>query len=47
MLGEIGKYVPNYSQNDGYEIAGFIWFQGWNDGVDLEIQNTASRWNIS
>ena len=33
VLGEIGKYVPNYSQNDGYEIAGFIWFQGWNDGV--------------
>lgn len=37
MMGEIHKvlndlktYAPNY-QDQGYEIAGFVWFQGWND----------------
>ncbi len=37
MMGEIKKvtgdlktYVPGY-QDQGYEFAGFVWFQGWND----------------
>ena len=33
VLNEIGTYVPGYDEKAGYEIAGFIWFQGWNDGV--------------
>ncbi|MHC4741767.1 MAG: sialate O-acetylesterase, partial [Planctomycetota bacterium] len=33
VLGNIGKYFPDYDKAKGYEIAGFIWFQGWNDGV--------------
>jgi alpha-galactosidase len=26
--------VPDYDAKAGYEIAGFAWFQGWNDMVD-------------
>ena len=33
VLGDIKKYVPDYDPQQGYEIAGFIWFQGWNDGI--------------
>ena len=29
-LAEIGKRFPGY-KNQGYELAGFVWFQGWND----------------
>ena len=29
-LAELGKRFPGY-QNQGYEIMGFVWFQGWND----------------
>lgn len=30
VTSDLKKYVPNY-QGEGYEIAGFVWFQGWND----------------
>lgn len=33
VLDDIKKYFPGYDPDQGYEIAGFIWFQGWNDGV--------------
>ncbi len=33
VLDHIDQYVPNYDKSTGYELAGFIWFQGWNDGV--------------
>jgi hypothetical protein len=33
VLADPGKYHPGYKQADGYEIAGFVWFQGWNDYV--------------
>jgi alpha-galactosidase len=29
-LSELGTRFPGY-KNQGYEIAGFVWFQGWND----------------
>ncbi len=29
-LAELGKRFPGY-QDQGYEIMGFVWFQGWND----------------
>ncbi|MCH8823274.1 MAG: sialate O-acetylesterase [Planctomycetes bacterium] len=32
-LSNIKEHFPDY-QGQGYEIAGFIWFQGWNDMVD-------------
>ena len=32
-LSNITKYVPN---SDGtYELSGFVWFQGWNDMLDM------------
>ena len=31
MLDDPGKYHPDYDQNAGVELAGLIWFQGWND----------------
>ena len=30
VLGNIKKYFPQYDGR-GHEIAGFVWFQGWND----------------
>ena len=34
VLGDIKRVVPDYDPEQGYEIAGFAWFQGWNDMVD-------------
>ena len=34
VLADPKKIVPSYDAKDGYEIAGFVWFQGWNDLVD-------------
>lgn len=34
VLEDPAKVVPGYKKGDGYEIAGFVWFQGWNDIVD-------------
>lgn len=34
VLGDPGQYHPAYDPKEGCEIAGFVWFQGFNDGVD-------------
>jgi hypothetical protein len=34
VLGDINRVVPNYNAAQGYELAGFVWLQGWNDLVD-------------
>lgn len=34
VLGDIGRVVPGYDAATGYELAGFVWVQGWNDMVD-------------
>lgn len=34
VLGDIKQVVPDYDAKQGYELAGFVWFQGWNDLVD-------------
>ncbi len=34
VLGDIKRVVPDYDPAQGYELAGFAWFQGWNDSVD-------------
>lgn len=31
VLKDPGKYCPAYDPKQGYEIAGFVWFQGFND----------------
>lgn len=30
-LDNLKKHFPGYNEKDGYEIAGFVWFQGYND----------------
>jgi len=34
VLANPKRIVPDYDPKAGYEIAGFVWFQGWNDMVD-------------
>ncbi len=33
VLADPGKYHPAYDPQQGFEIAGFVWFQGFNDMV--------------
>ena len=33
VLGDIKSVVPGYDPTQGYELAGFVWFQGFNDLV--------------
>jgi len=34
VLSDIKQVCPDYDPQQGYELAGFIWFQGWNDMCD-------------
>lgn len=34
VLADLKRVVPEYDPKQGYELAGFVWFQGWNDMVD-------------
>ncbi|MFM2011624.1 MAG: Virginiamycin lyase [Planctomycetota bacterium] len=34
VLSDIQRIIPDYDSSVGYELAGFAWFQGWNDMVD-------------
>lgn len=34
VLKDIKRVYPEYDASKGYELAGFVWFQGWNDMVD-------------
>jgi hypothetical protein len=34
VLENPGKYHSAYKKSSGYELAGFVWFQGWNDMVN-------------
>ena len=33
VLADIKRVVPEYDPKQGYELAGFVWFQGFNDLV--------------
>ncbi|WP_237607379.1 sialate O-acetylesterase [Roseimaritima sediminicola] len=37
VLGDIDRVVPEYDADQGYEIAGFVWFQGFNDMVSRDV----------
>jgi hypothetical protein len=37
VLADPGRVVPDYDARQGYELAGFVWFQGWNDMVDGSV----------
>ena len=34
VTSDIKRVYPNYDESAGHELAGFVWFQGWNDMVD-------------
>jgi len=34
VLGHLKEHFPKYDEKRGYELAGFVFFQGWNDMVD-------------
>jgi hypothetical protein len=34
VLGNLKEHFPQYDEKRGYELAGFVFFQGWNDMVD-------------
>lgn len=34
VLADPKRVVPGYDASQGYELAGFVWLQGWNDMVD-------------
>lgn len=34
VLSDIKRVYPDYDPDAGYELSGFVWFQGWNDMVD-------------
>jgi alpha-galactosidase len=34
VLSDMKKHHPAYDSAAGYELAGFVWFQGWNDMID-------------
>lgn len=36
VLSDLGKYHPDYDPKAGYELAGMVWFQGWNDEDNKE-----------
>ena len=35
VLKDITRVYPDYDKKAGYSLEGFVWFQGWNDMVDL------------
>ncbi|TWT80324.1 hypothetical protein CA13_17370 [Planctomycetes bacterium CA13] len=34
VLADIATVYPEYDTDQGYELSGLVWFQGWNDMVD-------------
>lgn len=34
VTADLKRVIPDYDPAQGYELAGFVWFQGWNDMVD-------------
>ncbi len=38
VLGNLKEYFPDYD-GGGYEIAGFVWFQGWNDRINQKFND--------
>jgi alpha-galactosidase len=40
VLGRLPELFPTYDKDKGYELAGFVFFQGWNDMVDGKQRET-------
>lgn len=37
VLSDIKRVYPDYKEDQGYELGGFVWFQGWNDVVNSGV----------
>jgi hypothetical protein len=37
VLGDLPRVCPAYNPKQGFEIAGFVWLQGWNDMVNRDV----------
>ena len=37
VLKDIKSVYPDYDADQGYKLAGFVWFQGWNDYCDGHV----------
>ena len=49
VLADLKRVVPDYDVAQGYELAGFVWLQGWNDLVDghtYPAQGKAGRFDV-
>jgi hypothetical protein len=40
VLSDIKSVYPAYDEKAGYELSGFIWFQGWNDMISGVYPNS-------
>jgi hypothetical protein len=38
-LDKLSNIYPDYDEAAGYELAGFVWFQGWNDVINQAFVN--------
>jgi alpha-galactosidase len=43
VLADIPRVYPDHDPRQGYELAGFVWFQGWNDMVDRGVYPDRGR----
>ena len=49
VLKDIKQVYPEYDAEAGYELAGFVWFQGWNDMVGRDVypnRDTAGGYDL-
>ncbi len=37
VLKDVRRVCPEYDERQGFELAGFVWLQGWNDMVDRDV----------
>jgi hypothetical protein len=37
VLADLKRVCPEYDAADGFDLAGFVWLQGWNDMVDHDV----------
>ncbi|MEM8712944.1 MAG: sialate O-acetylesterase, partial [Planctomycetota bacterium] len=43
VLADIERVVPGHDRQRGHELAGFVWFQGWNDMVASDVYPDRAR----
>ena len=49
VLKDVERVYPAYDAETGYELSGFVWFQGWNDMVGRDVypnRDTAGGYDL-